>query len=301
MIYSREWNKRAHTGITARIMAHFRTAMLARKLGIFRYTAITLATLLLPATSFAAIAFDAAASAECTASPCGATTLDLTTLTVGAGSNRDLNVCVETFKSAGTADVTSAVWDNGGTNQSMTLVKKTPLGSDVNYQLSQWNLINPISGNKTLRVTVGSVTNFIFIVDAASYSGVSQTGFPDSQNSGTRHANTAMSATTTVVVANSWLVACGGTDDVVSAGSATTQRANGATFPRAGLYDGNADFSAGAQQLNITPSVSTTDWAFSIVSMAPAAAAVAAVVTYAPIVFVQKAIMYLNSAILYIP
>lgn len=111
----------------------------------------------------------------------------------------------------------------------------------------------------------------------ASYTGVSQSGFPDSNASGTDAAGN-FSATTTVVAANCWLWANVRSNNNVSgitAGASTTIRQN--VFGSAGVMaDSNAIVGTGAQSLNfVVDNGGETYW--HVVSFAPAAAAGGAV------------------------
>ena len=90
----------------------------------------------------------------------------------------------------------------------------------------------------------------------ASYTGVSQSGFPDSHASGT-DALGDFSATTTVVAANCWLWANVRSNNNISgvgAGASTTIRQN--VFTSVGVMaDSNATVGTGSQSLNFTVNV----------------------------------------------
>lgn len=117
-----------------------------------------------------AVAFDAKATAEL-AQTTGASPADLTTLTVGAGSNRALLACILATDPA--IAISSVVWDPGGAAQALTLV--TGAVNTTSRYVGWYGLVNPTSGNKTLRVTfTGGASNFV--VDALSFTGVDQSG-----------------------------------------------------------------------------------------------------------------------------
>ncbi len=91
-----------------------------------------------------AVVFDATAE---TISASGAVTVDLTTLTVGTGSNRALIalICWE-----GNATGVTLTWDQGGSNQAMTLITGASVSASGGAA-QIFGLVNPVSGNKTLR------------------------------------------------------------------------------------------------------------------------------------------------------
>lgn len=100
------------------------------------------------------------------------TSVDLTTLTVSAGSN--LGLIVFTFHKFTSAFVTSvtAAWDNAGTPQAMTSAGIAN-GTGVHARTQAWYLANPTPGNKTLHIEWTG--NSTAIVVAMGLSGVSQT------------------------------------------------------------------------------------------------------------------------------
>lgn len=132
------------------------------------------------------------------------TSISYTGITVGSGSNRGL-VAVVCFD-VSTITSPTATWDNGGTNQSMTLLKLQATASGGFGAVAIFGLANPIAGNKTLRVawTTSSGTSAI----AVSFTGVDQTGgvtsFPNAagaQGSTASSSVTITSATGNAVVA----------------------------------------------------------------------------------------------------
>ena len=112
-------------------------------------------------------------------------------------------------------------------------------------------LLNPSTGANNI-VASRSDSGLIGCM-GASYTGVSQSGFPDSNASGT-DATGDFSATTTVVAANCWLwanVRSNNGTSGIGAGASTTIRQN--VFTNAGVMaDSNAVVGTGAQSLNFT-------------------------------------------------
>src|SRR2546428_12764173 len=78
------------------------------------------------------------------------TTIDLTTFTVGSGSNRALVAQIAWGSGGGTPSGITLNWDQLGTPQAMTLIKTVTNGSLV---VALYGLVNPTSGNKTLRAS----------------------------------------------------------------------------------------------------------------------------------------------------
>lgn len=117
------------------------------------------------------VAFDAKSSAVVSVN--GATSLTISNLTVGAGSNRAVFAIVSWATSTAPTGVT-AVWDNGGTNQSMSLVPGTNGSTGVStIATSIYELPAPTSGNKSLKISwTGS---FEAHAAAISFTGVDQT------------------------------------------------------------------------------------------------------------------------------
>lgn len=102
----------------------------------------------------------------------GTTGISYTGLTIGASlSNGALLVGLAHDI---TVSSVAVVWDSGGTNQSLTRVGLTS-GPSGNEDTEWWAVVNPVSGNKTLKVTWNAVTAEMYI-GAQSYTGVDQTG-----------------------------------------------------------------------------------------------------------------------------
>lgn len=115
-----------------------------------------------------AVTLDAVGTTHVTAN--AAVTKDLTTLTVGSGSNRALVVQISWSNTLPTG--ITVVWDQGGTNQSCTSVATA--SNTANCSTAIYGLVAPTSGAKTLRVTwTGSRDIYL---QAVSWTGVDQTG-----------------------------------------------------------------------------------------------------------------------------
>lgn len=101
-----------------------------------------------------------------------ASPFDFTGLTITGGLSNSALVATVIFDTLTLSGI-SATWDQGGTNQAMTLIgtASTP-GSAGVTQL--YGLVAPTSGNKTLRIAYTGVAQMF--VDACSYSGVNQAG-----------------------------------------------------------------------------------------------------------------------------
>ncbi len=81
------------------------------------------------------------------------TTSDIATfINITAGATF-LLVGVEFNQGGGTGGTLALTWDQGGTNQSMTSLGSPVLNSNVGDAIQYFGLVNPTSGNKTLRVT----------------------------------------------------------------------------------------------------------------------------------------------------
>jgi len=125
------------------------------------------------------------------------TSADLTSLTVGSGSNRALVAELHfAFATSGVTDI-AVTWDPSGANQPLTQI--ATLNSAGSGITELWGLVNPTSGNKTLRVTW--TTSTTAIINAVSWTGVDQTGgttsFPNATTgtgSGNVHSLTITSA-----------------------------------------------------------------------------------------------------------
>lgn len=157
------------------------------------------------------------------------------------GSNLILWVFVE-GGNANTTDIT------GVTYNSVALTKANAYVNNQNRGSYLWYLINPATGTNT--VTVSNSSGAFAAASSCSYTGVKQSGQPDSSGTGTTASGTSVTASTTVVASGCWLV--GGTrftsaSPVLTAGAGTTKRASSSAEMFIG--DSNGTVSTGSQSL----------------------------------------------------
>ena len=104
------------------------------------------------------------------------TSLDYTGITVAAGANRALILTLSfgTGPTSVTPTSLTAVWDNGGTNQSMSYIIDGGAGFVLGRNCFLFGLVAPTTGNKTLHI---AWTNSCEIFPCAiAFNGVNQTG-----------------------------------------------------------------------------------------------------------------------------
>lgn len=180
-----------------------------------------------------AIAFDTSTTPG--SFPVGSSSWSHTT----SGSNRILFVGITSFA----GDLVTAVTYAGA---SMTLIGKAtrPGGSRATYLYYR---IAPTSGANNVSVTItGSVQ---WAGNAVSYTGVNQTGQPDSFAQVTASSVPTFTMSTTVVNQNAWLVAGGDLDTTpITGGTGTTIRQNLGGDSSA-IGDSNGTVSTGSQSL----------------------------------------------------
>lgn len=146
-------------------------------------------------------------------------------------------------------------------------VNMTAINTNNNYAGTEWAyhyyLIAPATGANNL-----VIVSFNTWGNGLSYSGVKQTGFPDSKATGVGTTATTITATTTVVASNCWLSAFIPLwqANTSTAGSGTTER--GAQSNRA-MYDSNGTVGTGSQSLIAIADVNPVGSYYSIVSIAP--------------------------------
>jgi len=148
-------------------------------------------------------------------------------------------------------------------------VSMTKFASILANSSSRWldafYLLNPATGSNTVVCDVNSVDSF-----AISYTGVSQSSFPDSQNTGTGN-STSITLSSSVVNSGCWLT-MGLSLGVTSSWSSGTslQRGHTSDFDIQ-VYDSNGTVGTGSQSLNASGSaLSYGNSGGIIVSFAPA-------------------------------
>lgn len=268
------WNKKASIGTSALMAARFHIATLARKHATIKFMGLLITLLLLPLPTHAAIAVDTTVQASNTGAA-GRIVCSKHTVT---GSNTALVLGSYYYTNTGTDTWTATEYSNGGATSSMTQIG-TVKSLDTNYKI-RLHYVLGLTGVVTMCTTLSSNAGFnLFTLLSASYTGVSQTGFPDASNSGTAAGHADITGTVTTIANNSWLLMFTGTDDDASctAGAGTTVRQNssGATHAnRACLVDSNAAKTpAGSYSVIVVPSVTSTLEGWIVVSFAPAGAA----------------------------
>ena len=151
-------------------------------------------------------------------------------------------------------------------------VDLTAVNANANPHTTNWcyhrYLIAPTTG--TNNAVLESNNSWMSVL---TYSGVKQTGFPDSTATNTA-VGTTFTVTTTVVASNCWIsMTCPGFNaDTTSAGTGTTMRGTGVDSGRQ-QADSNGTVSTGSQSLVAVYNVSSTGYG-SIVSFAPPGGAV---------------------------
>lgn len=215
---------------------------------------------LAPRPAQAAIAFDNV----CYATP--AVTATLTWSCTVTGSNPVLVVFPWTYNDA---TVT------GCTYNGVSMVQKATASSAVGSHLYVFMLAGVATGaHNVVCANTGSAANSVGV--ALSYTGASQTGIPDSSNTGVAAAATSITVATTVVAANSWLVMAAVSSvygTTMTAGTGATLRVDGfGSANWVGGFDSNATVAAGSRSMQAVDG-SASYWEAIIVSIAPPGAA----------------------------
>lgn len=180
-----------------------------------------------------AIAYDATSKSTFTTNPSWSHTCtgDDRILVVVAGAVSD-NISGITYNSVALTQITETTYPGAG-----------------HAGLSIWYLVAPATGSNTIAVSSSSACGAV----AVSYTGVKQTGVPDSSNVNNNAVGTnSLTTSTTVVASNCWLV--GGASDNAgtgaSGGTGTTLRDfvdNGVN-----MGDSNGTVGTGSQSLVFT-------------------------------------------------
>jgi len=199
-----------------------------------------------------AIAFDATSQ-----SATGSAT-SLTWSHTCSGSDRVLVVGILTNN---TTDILTGVTYNG---VAMSLVDKQVMIN--NFWGYSYYLIAPDTGANNIVISFSSASLIAGL--AQSYTGVSQSGFPDSHTIGVT-TGSSINCTTTVVASNCWLWVNARTSNTPGVGAGTTEREQ--VYGTGITADSNGTVGTGAQTLvitNTTPGGTPVGWM--ILSMAPA-------------------------------
>lgn len=158
-----------------------------------------------------------------------------TGITVGAGSNRAL-VMITTWISDPGA-ITVVRWDNGATNQNLTLLQTV---TAVSGQICKiYGLVNPIAGNKTLQLTW--TNNVEQVMNSVAWTGVDQTGGATSFPGGSTATGSSTAPTITITLPTSGAVqSC--------IGSGTGGALNSVSATQVMLYSGTGAIEAGGSR-----------------------------------------------------
>lgn len=137
--------------------------------------------------------------------------------------------------------------------------------------VSLWYLVNPAIGAHTVSVTITSSGTIQSV--CCSYTGASQTGVPDSQNTNSVTGTNTITTSTTTIANNSWVVGMVGDNGagVLSASTGATQRARiaGGNGNSNMLVDTNGVVTpAGSKSMTITDGA-TANIGFCVASFAP--------------------------------
>ena len=161
-----------------------------------------------------------------------------------------------------TTDVLTGITYN---SDALTRVGMGVIQSNVRTYLYQ--MVAPDTGSSYSVVATSSAST-LFQSIAMSYSGASQTGQPDSSSSGNATLQTVITATTTVVASNCWLVGSLYSNAAgLSAGSGTILRGT-VGDGRNGGFDSNGTVGTGAQSLIANCTLDNIGWV--VCSFAPA-------------------------------
>lgn len=150
-------------------------------------------------------------------------------------------------------------------------VQMTAINTNNNYAGTEWayhyQLIAPATGAHTV-----DIVSFNTWGTVISYSGVKQTGFPDSTATGVGTTATTITASTTVVASNCWLTMTLPFWQANSSTAGTGTTIRGTQSNRA-MYDSNGTVGTGSQSLVATCDINPVGSYYSIVSIAPFVAA----------------------------
>lgn len=191
-----------------------------------------------------AVAFDA--SSYVTSASAGVTTIDLTTLTIGSGSDRVLVAGLLCDKSSTPTGIT-IVWDPAGTNQSLTAITAA-LESGTRYAVL-FGLVNPTSGNKTLRASWTNNEQVILL--GASFTGADQTGGDTTFPNGASATGAANPATINVTSAANNMVLAAFVSDGGSFTGTDTPGTNFFADNSQTIINGAASYQAGASTVTM--------------------------------------------------
>jgi len=155
-------------------------------------------------------------------------------------------------------------------------VAHTMLGSEMlnhatNYKLSLWYLIAPATGAHNVVVTPNSSSDTMAVT--VTYSGVSQTGFPDASGSRQPAQASQVTESLTTIADNCWmtLVSLDEFGTSMTAGAGTTIRKQNSGYGGVFIADSNGSVGAAGSHSLVINASNSADWMNDIfVSFAPA-------------------------------
>lgn len=200
-----------------------------------------------------AIAYDSSAQGS------GGSVTSITFSHTCSGSDRMLVVFVRSYQN----DRVTGVTYNG---VAMTQVNKRQDNAGNNCYTYLYYLLAPATGANNVVVSASPAPNIQLAACSASYTGVKQSGQPDSSAMQSSTAST-MTVSTTVVASGCWLVGGSSNFRATSAGTGTTNRQQTSGDPLT-IADSNGTVATGSRSLQWTQSDSTIS-AQHIISIAP--------------------------------
>lgn len=181
------------------------------------------------------------------------------------GSDRLL--LVYTFNNGNGGDPTGITYN--GT--SMTKLNNQLTDASA-FNLTLWGLLAPSTGSNNVVVTWSSGTG-INNCTAFSYTGVLQSGLPDSTNTGSSSSSASISVSTTVVASNCWLAGCTRSSLDTQSGGTNASIVNSCNSDGSQcVHDSNGTVGTGSQTATINVSPNNTQW-MNLISIAPAGGA----------------------------
>jgi RHS repeat-associated protein len=151
-----------------------------------------------------------------------------------SGQNRLLLACIT--QGDGTGGFNGSVTYAGQSFTRLTTKGFNTTGSPHNHE-DLWYLVAPASGTNSFTAN-GTAADAGAHWIIASYTGVSQGGFPDAQATNGTDGSTSVTTTLTTAANYAWMTLCGGATVIVSAGAGSTERQHPASSGQA-LYDSN--------------------------------------------------------------
>lgn len=139
----------------------------------------------------------------------------------------------------------SAVTYNG---VAMTLLDSVVLGGNNQYF---YGLLNPATGTNSISVSWSGGNDYVS-GEATSYTGVKQTGLPDSYANKTQTSGSSITQSTTVVDSSCWIVTWGRhSDSNATAGSGITMRNQQGLGGQLWIGDSNGTVGTGSQSVTV--------------------------------------------------